>query len=141
MPSSQPQCSGRQGKRWACWFCCGCPWISLSSWTPWMGSWTGLLSPLPPGTSNEPACGCLLIPRIQGQLPGYNWNHCGNGYKSSWFKKPKLMELFLFAVSTEMRIASPMSLILHPYQTELGNWLQKEKWKCCQGCHKPDRQK
>lgn len=103
MPSSQPQCSGRQGKRWACWFCCGCPWISLWSWTPWMGSWTGLLSPLLPGTSNEPACGCLLIPRIQGRLPGYNWNHCGNGYKSSWFKKPKSTELFLFAVLCKYR--------------------------------------
>lgn len=103
MPSSQLQCSGRQGKRWACWFCCGCPWISPCSWTLWMDLWTGLPCPLPPGTSIGPKCGCLSIPGIQGQLPGYNWNHCGNGYKTPGFKRTKSAELFLLAVLLEVQ--------------------------------------
>lgn len=103
MPSSQLQCSGRQGRRWAWWFCCGCPWISLWGWTLWKGSWTGLPSLLLPGTSGGPKCGCLSIPGTPGQLPGCSWNHCGNGQQSPWFKRRKLTEPFLLAVLYKYR--------------------------------------
>lgn len=75
MPDIPPLCSGKPGKRWACWPCCAHLVGVLRGW-PWQkGWWRGQLSLLQPSTLIEPGFGYLSAPEIQDRQPGYNWNH------------------------------------------------------------------
>ena len=76
MPGIPLLCSGRPGKKWACWPYCVHLVNVLRYWLWQKGWWKGQLSLLQLSTLTEPVYGYLLTPETRDQQPGYNWNHC-----------------------------------------------------------------
>lgn len=76
MPGNPLLCSGRPGKKWACWPCCVHLVNVLRYWLWQKGWWKDQLSLLQLSTLIEPVYGYLLTPETQDQQPGYSWNHC-----------------------------------------------------------------